>query len=408
MKKNIRLSNSSKLLKIIVEEHTGNIRSSLKTDLSINKDKISKKKSKILFLGNNILSESRNFKKRNTDINFFLSKFNNKLNNKRNIINILDDIKDEKDKLINDNINEINNKSTQNLKRKKSHSFIKRKKTINIPENNKLNLVNNFFSNELKNNNLFITSPSKISKREKNHNKKNKSKIYLKKDRNQYKCMEKIKSLDEIIKEKEKKFDLNFKRKISFSKALNFLKNKFLCEKENIDEFKLRYNYIKSDIDKLTENAEKREKINLSNLKEYSLFKNKFKKDYKEIKKLNKDIINLRKKQYISANNIDTLKKYEKDLLINKNPEKRKMKELFENKKIDSFAFLEFSNKIKKLDGLVAFKHRYFLANKLGFNWNTINIYKKNQRHIIMKNLRKGNIYQNNKRSNEYHDNFLI
>ena len=371
MKKSIRLSNSSKLLKIIVEEQNmGNIRSSLKTDLSINKNKISKKNSKILFLDNKILSESRNFKKRNTDINFFLSHFNNKLNNKRNIINILDDIKDEKDKLIHDN--------------------------------------NNFFSNELKNNNLFITSPSKISKREKNHNKKNKSKIYLKKDRNQYKCMEKIKSLDEIIKEKEKKFDLNFKRKISFSKALNFIKNKFLCEKENIDEFKLRYNYIKSDIDKLTENAEKREKINLSNLKEYSLFKNKFKKDYKEIKKLNKDIINLRQKQYISANNIDTLKKYEKDLLINKNPEKRKMKELFEDKKIDSFAFLEFSNKIKKLDGLVAFKHRYFLANKLGFNWNTINIYKKNQRHIIIKNLRKGNIYQNNKRSNEYHDNFLI
>ena len=53
--------------------------------------------------------------------------------------------------------------------------------------------------------------------------------------------MEKIKSLDEIIKEKEKKFDLNFKRKISFSKELNFLKNKFICEKENIDEFKLRY-----------------------------------------------------------------------------------------------------------------------------------------------------------------------
>jgi len=309
MKKSI-LSHSSKLLKIIVEEQNmGNIRSSLKTDLSINKNKISKKNSKILFLDNKILSESRNFKKRNTDINFFLSHFNNKLNNKRNIINILDNVKDAKDKLINDNINEINNKSIQNLKRKKSHSFIKRKKTINILENNKLDLVNNFFSNELKNNNLFITSPSKISKREKNHNKKNKSKIYLKKDRNQYKCMEKIKSLDEIIKEKEKKFDLNFKRKISFSKALNIIKNKFLCEKENIDEFKLRYNYIKSDIDKLTENAEKREKIILSNLKEYSLFKNKFKKDYKEIKNLNKDIINLRQKQYISTNNIDILQK---------------------------------------------------------------------------------------------------
>ena len=48
MKKSIRLSNSSKLLKIIVEEQNmGNIRSSLKTDLSINKDKISKKNSKI-------------------------------------------------------------------------------------------------------------------------------------------------------------------------------------------------------------------------------------------------------------------------------------------------------------------------------------------------------------------------
>ena len=145
MKKSI-LSHSSKLLKIIVEEQNmGNIRSSLKTDLSINKDKISKKNSKILFLDNKILSESRNFKKRYTDINFFLSHFNNKLNNKRNIINILDNVKDAKDKLINDNINEINNKSTQNLKRKKSHSFIKRKKTINIPENNKLKLVNNFF-----------------------------------------------------------------------------------------------------------------------------------------------------------------------------------------------------------------------------------------------------------------------
>ena len=112
MKKSIWLSNSSKLLKIIVEEQNmGNIRSSLKTDLSINKDKISKKNSKILFIGNKILSESRNFKRRNTDINFFLSEFNNKLNNKRNIINILDYKKDEKDKLINDNINENNNKS---------------------------------------------------------------------------------------------------------------------------------------------------------------------------------------------------------------------------------------------------------------------------------------------------------
>jgi len=108
MKKSIRLSNSSKIFKIIVEEQNmENIRSCLKTDSSINKDKISKKNSKILFLNNNILSKSRNFKRRNTDINFFLSKFNNKLNNKRNIINILDYIKDEKDKLIYDNINEI-------------------------------------------------------------------------------------------------------------------------------------------------------------------------------------------------------------------------------------------------------------------------------------------------------------
>ena len=46
--------------------------------------------------------------------------------------------------------------------------------------------------------------------------------------------------------------------------------------------------------------------------------------------------------------------------------------------------YLQFqkTNKINKLEGLVAYKNRNFLANQLGFKLGTKYIYKKNKRKL--------------------------
>ena len=112
------------------------------------------------------------------------------------------------------------------------------------------------------------------------------------------------------------------------------------------------------------------------------------------IKNLKKEINNLKDKEYISTNNLDILNKFKKYLITHNDyifRENGKLRNLFKTTKLDAFRISEFANKIKELDGEIAYKHRYFLANKLGFNWDIIYIYKKNQRNLILKNRQNKN-----------------
>ena len=284
--------------------------------------------------------------------------------------------------------------------------FISTKKIINARKNLKLNLKLDNIENNL-NNNLYITSTPIEQNNEKwktieiEKNTINKSKKDLKKNKSSLLFPKRIKTLDEILKEKEIKFESKYKKPKSFRNYLNNIyTNGLIYKREDIIENKEeKYISIKSDLEKLTKSSENRKKINLSKLKEYCFFKDKYQKSYKDIINFDKEINKLREKQYISSNNFDTLSKYQKYLIINQKYifyEDEKSKNYSKKEKPDSFALAEFSNKIKNLDGLVAFKNRYFLANKLGFKWDTIYLYKKSQRHLISNKISKKNNFGNN------------
>ena len=123
--------------------------------------------------------------------------------------------------------------------------------------------------------------------------------------------------MDEILKEKEIKFENKYKKPKSFRNYLNNIyTNGLIYKREDIIENKEeKYISIKSDLEKLTKSSENRKKINLSKLKEYNLFKDKYQKSYKDIINLDKEISKLREKQYISSNNFDTLSRYQKYLI---------------------------------------------------------------------------------------------
>jgi len=411
MKNKINESKSSKILEVIIEEPINtkknrnkkikrNIKSSNNFDFSFQKYQSFKGKSN--FFMNNNSNKNKfgfiNLKKRFSDLNTFTPKINKKI--------ILTHIKKENLKLIKDNNNEINIKTKGKLKRAKSHTFISNKKIINARKNLKIDLNLNNLENNL-NNNLYITS-TPITQ---NHNEKwktfenekneiNKSKNDLKRNKSSLLFSKKIKSLDEIIKEIEIKFESKYKKPKSYRKYLSKIyKNNLLYKREDIIENKEeKYIAIKSNIEKLTKSSENRKKINLSKLKEYFLFKDQFQKSYKEIINLDKEINKMREKHYISSNNYDTLSRYQKYLISNKNyiyTGDEKSINYSKKEKPDSFALSEFSNKIKNLDGLVAFQNRYFLANKLGFKWDTIYLYKKSQRHLISNKRNKENKFGN-------------
>ena len=369
-------SMSSKLLEIIIEEPK-DINKKLKMKKRRNTKSFNNikfgwkteqlfKRNKNLFLVNNknINQIYNDFQKRNYKRS--LSDFNIK-NNKINI-----NIKDNKNLLI---IGKENDNKIKNIiKRPKSQSLINIT-YINKEENDKTNLITNNFDN------LYITStPLLLSKNSKERyknietkkNEINKLKQNLKRNRTFLIKKKKIKLIDEIIKEKEIKFDNQYKSKKSFINYLNkfYKSHNLYTRNKKEDECNNKYNYIKSDFNKSTKSSEKRIKINYSKLKGYLLFNNEFKKDFKNIINLKNDIKAMRYNKYISTNNLIVLKEYKKYLKLKTNDnylfsENGKMRDFFKSQEMDTFAFSDFANKISKLEGTVAYKYKSFLIKKV-------------------------------------------
>ena len=369
-------SMSSKLLEIIIEEPKdinkklnmkkrrntksfNNIKFGWKTEQLF-------KRNKNLFLvkNKNINQINNDFQTRNYKRS--LSDFNIK-NNKINI-----NIKDNKNLLIIGK--EDDNKIKNIIKRPKSQSLINFTYN-NKEENDKTNLITNNFDN------LYITStPLLLSKNSKERyknietkkNEINKLKQNLKRNRTFLIKKKKIKLIDEIIKEKEIKFDNQYKSKKSFINYLNkfYKSHNLYTRNKKEDECNNKYNYIKSDFNKSTKSSEKRIKINYSKLKGYLLFNNEFKKDFKNINNLKNDIKAMRYNKYISTNNLIVLKEYKKYLKLKTNDnylfsENGKMRDFFKSQEMDTFAFSDFANKISKLEGTVAYKYKSFLIKKV-------------------------------------------
>lgn len=369
-------SMSSKLLEIIIEEPK-DINKKLKMKKRRNTKSFNNikfgwkteqlfKRNKNLFLVNNknINQINNDFQKRNYKRS--LSDFNIK-NNKINI-----NIKDNKNLLI---IGKENDNKIKNIiKRPKSQSLINFTYN-NKEENDKTNLITNNFDN------LYITStPLLLSKNSKERyknietkkNEINKLKQNLKRNRTFLIKKKKIKLIDEIIKEKEIKFDNQYKSKKSFINYLNkfYKSHNLYTRNKKEDECNNKYNYIKSDFNKSTKSSEKRIKINYSKLKGYLLFNNEFKKDFKNINNLKNDIKAMRYNKYISTNNLIVLKEYKKYLKLKTNDnylfsENGKMRDFFKSQEMDTFAFSDFANKISKLEGTVAYKYKSFLIKKV-------------------------------------------
>ena len=369
-------SMSSKLLEIIIEEPK-DINKKLKMKKRRNTKSFNNikfgwkteqlfKRNKNLFLVNNknINQINNDFQKRNYKRS--LSDFNIK-NNKINI-----NIKDNKNLLI---IGKENDNKIKNIiKRPTSQSLINFTYN-NKEENDKTNLITNNFDN------LYITStPLLLSKNSKERyknietkkNEINKLKQNLKRNRTFLIKKKKIKLIDEIIKEKEIKFDNQYKSKKSFINYLNkfYKSHNLYTRNKKEDECNNKYNYIKSDFNKSTKSSEKRIKINYSKLKGYLLFNNEFKKDFKNINNLKNDIKAMRYNKYISTNNLIVLKEYKKYLKLKTNDnylfsENGKMRDFFKSQEMDTFAFSDFANKISKLEGTVAYKYKSFLIKKV-------------------------------------------
>ena len=369
-------SMSSKLLEIIIEEPK-DINKKLKMKKRRNTKSFNNikfgwkteqlfKRNKNLFLVNNknINQIYNDFQKRNYKRS--LSDFNIK-NNKINI-----NIKDNKNLLI---IGKENDNKIKNIiKRPKSQSLINFTYN-NKEENDKTNLITNNFDN------IYITStPLLLSKNTKERyknietkkNEINKLKQNLKRNRTFLIKKKKIKLIDEIIKEKEIKFDNQYKSKKSFINYLNkfYKSHNLYTRNKKEDECNNKYNYIKSDFNKSTKSSEKRIKINYSKLKGYLLFNNEFKKDFKNINNLKNDIKAMRYNKYISTNNLIVLKEYKKYLKLKTNDnylfsENGKMRDFFKSQEMDTFAFSDFANKISKLEGTVAYKYKSFLIKKV-------------------------------------------
>ena len=242
-------SMSSKLLEIIIEEPK-DINKKLKMKKRRNTKSFNNikfgwkteqlfKRNKNLFLVNNknINQINNDFQKRNYKRS--LSDFNIK-NNKINI-----NIKDNKNLLI---IGKENDNKIKNIiKRPKSQSLINFTYN-NKEENDKTNLITNNFDN------LYITStPLLLSKNSKERyknietkkNEINKLKQNLKRNRTFLIKKKKIKLIDEIIKEKEIKFDNQYKSKKSFINYLNkfYKSHNLYTRNKKEDECNNKYNH---------------------------------------------------------------------------------------------------------------------------------------------------------------------
>ena len=171
---------------------------------------------------------------------------------------------------------------------------------------------------------LFLTSTSSLSSKTKSRKKiinlkGNKSDYYSPKTSNKkYKLfnnnLKSIKPIELLLRKKEYEFEQNYKT----PKSIILLLNKF-HENSNLKKIseknKLKYKYIKSDLDQKTLTIEKREKINLFKLKEYSKFQKYFLGTIKYSNKIRDEINRFRDKHYTSFKNLEIYKKYKQSLL---------------------------------------------------------------------------------------------
>jgi len=173
---------------------------------------------------------------------------------------------------------------------------------------------------------LFLTSTSTVNRKVKDRKqvinlKRNKSNYYSPKTSSKkYKLFtnnfESIKPIELLLREKEYEFEKNYKTPKSIILLLNkFYKNSNLKLKKISAKNKLNYKYIKSDLQQKTSIIEKREKINLFKLKEYSKFQKYFLGEIKHSDKIRDDINRFRDKHYSSFKNLEIYKKYKQSLL---------------------------------------------------------------------------------------------
>lgn len=226
------------------------------------------------------------------------------------------------------------------------------------------------------NSNLFITSSAIASNK---RNKTIKSKKSIKRNKTQTNFIKKYTPLEQIIKETERKLENVFKRKKSFlSSSTIFYKNNFLTNKKE-KEKNIDFHFIKSDLEKKTLSIEKKQKISLTKIKEYSKYLKYFLEQNKLGVKIEKEINRFKNKHYLSAKNLIILKNFEKkefkknnDVNISGNIN---IKDFYKDRKIDSFSIAEFSRKMNKLNENVAFKYKNMIQEKMKLYF--VNIYDK-------------------------------
>lgn len=172
---------------------------------------------------------------------------------------------------------------------------------------------------------LFLTSSSSlVNKKTKTRKqiinlKRNKSNYYSPKTSNKtYKLFNKNleKPIELLLREKEYEFERNYKTPKSIILLLNnFYKNSNMEIKKISKKNKLKYKYIKSDLEQKTLTIEKREKFNLFKLKKYSKFQKYYLGAIKHTDKIKEEINRFRDKHYSSSQNLEIYKKYKKSLL---------------------------------------------------------------------------------------------
>ena len=350
--------------------------------------------------------------KRNTQFNIFSpfqkSKTNMRIFTEEEIQNILKNNNNEYEEY-NSNENSLNLKKNKKFGRAKSHSIMIINNNNNINFDDMNTHLNKYKSNREYNPNFFMTSSSLTSNRK---NRNNITKKNIKKNKSFY-GTKKVKPIEVIIKEAERKFEKNYKKPKSFLSLLNELYKTNLKSIKNMHEkHKIDYDFIKSDLGQKTISIEKKQKLNLLKMKEYS-HSHKYVLGPKDSGlQLQNDMYNFKNKHYLNSKNLEILKNFqineintnETNLLGSIN-----IKEYYKDKRPDSFKLSEFCKKLNKLNDKVAYKYRYIFADKLGFNWDDIYIYKKTGRNIILNN-RKNSIkykYQNRSKNQRPDDLFI-
>ena len=212
-------------------------------------------------------------------------------------------------------------------------------------------------------------------------------KSYMKKNENLLKTFfKKTKSLENTMKQKEYEYDDLNKFKFSSQKALDdlyFNKNDLrnIIEKESIANIKLqeskkKYYYISNKLEKSTKTLKIKNHYNLKNLKTYSKNKKNFKIINKETQNLFDTLKYFKKDACLlspdNAKIIDEVKFKEDILEIQKSiqDDNDKNGKKYKEKRENFFRKNEFYKHFMQLNNDIAYKYRFFFADKLGFNKN--------------------------------------